>query len=140
MKKHFLIFGVISAMLLASCGGSDDQENQDDAAQDDMEMTDENGSDEDMDQEEMDSSDDSYSAEDWDEVLDDYEEYVDTYISIIKKQKADPTDMSILTEYQELVKQGTEWSKKMGEMSSDFGQEQLTRMQEIQEKLAKAAM
>lgn len=72
--------------------------------------------------------------------LADYEEYVDDYVSLIKKQKADPTDMSIMTECQELMQKGTEWSSKMTEMSSSFGPEQLTRMQEIQSKLSKAAL
>lgn len=45
-----------------------------------------------------------------------------------------------MTEYQDLMQKGTEWSTKMSEMSSEFGPEQLSRMQKIQMKLSKAAM
>jgi hypothetical protein len=58
---------------------------------------------------------------------------------LIKKQKADPADRSIMTEYQSLMEKGQEWSTKMSEISSEFGVEQLARMQEIQGKIAKAA-
>ena len=127
---------------LASCGGSD--ENTQDALDKLEEMSegldkmDENEDEEDE-EEDMDEEDESDASAEWDEVLNDYEEYVDDYVAIIKKQKADPTDMSIMTEYTELMQKGTEWSTKMSEISSEFGPEQLTRMQEIQAKLSKAA-
>lgn len=142
MKKQFLIIGAISAMTIASCGGSNEPENQDDVLQDDIELTDETENDQDMDVSEDDigSTDETSSSDEWNEVLDDYEAYVDDYIAIIKKQKADPSDISIMTEYQGLMQKGTEWSTKMSEMSSEFGTEQLSRMQEIQMKLSKAAM
>ena len=127
---------------LASCGGSD--ENTQDALDkleemsEDLDKMDENEDEEDE-EEDMDEEDESDASAEWDEVLNDYEEYVDDYVAIIKKQKADPTDMSIMTEYTELMQKGTEWSTKMSEISSEFGPEQLTRMQEIQAKLSKAA-
>ena len=118
MKKQFLIIGAISAMTIASCGGSNEPENQDDVLQDDIELTDETENDQDMDVSEDDigSTDETSSSDEWNEVLDDYEAYVDDYIAIIKKQKADPSDMSIMTEYQGLMQKGTEWSTKMSEM------------------------
>lgn len=142
MKKQILIFGAISTMILTACGGSNEQENQGDTSQNDIEVTDETENDEDMDMSEdnTESSEEASPSDEWNEVLDDYEAYVDDYIAIIKKQKANPSDMSIMTEYQDLMQKGTEWSTKMSEMSSDFGPEQLSRMQEIQAKLAKAAM
>ena len=74
----------------------------------------------------------------WDEYLDDYEEYMDDYIELMKNMKDDPSDMSILTEYQSLMEKGQEWSTKMSDASGDFGVEQLARMQEIQAKMLKA--
>lgn len=145
MKKQLLTFAAISTMILASCGGSNEVESDLDSLLDEIEMTDETENETVMDNDDESESnteitDDSSSSDEWDSVLDDYESYVDDYVAIIKKQKENPTDMSIMTEYQELMQKGTEWSTKMSEMSSNFGTEQLSRMLEIQEKLSKAAM
>lgn len=128
-------------MTLASCGGSTETEAQD-SLDDLMENYEENleETDASTQEDEVEIADDSSPSDEWNETLDDYEEYVDEYVSLIKKQKADPTDMSIMTEYQELMQKGTKWSTKMSEMSSDFGPEQLSRMQKIQSKLSKAAL
>lgn len=145
MKKQLLTFAAISTMILASCGGSNEVESDLDSLLDEIEMTDETENETVMDNDDESESnteitDDSSSSDEWDSVLDGYESYVDDYVAIIKKQKANPADMSIMTEYQELMQKGTEWSTKMSEMSSNFGPEQLSRMQEIQAKLSKAAM
>lgn len=145
MKKQLLTFAAISTMILASCGGSNEVESDLDSLLDEIEMTDETENETVIDEDDESESnteiiDDSSSSDEWDSVLDDYESYVDDYVAIIKKQKENPTDMSIMTEYQELMQKGTEWSTKMSEMSSNFGTEQLSRMLEIQEKLSKAAM
>ena len=149
MKKILLTFTAISSIILASCGGNNDAESDLDSMFDDLqEMTDEAdyGTDEtdtetDTETEtETETTDESSPSDEWNSVLDDYEAYVDDYVSLIKKQKADPADMSIMTEYQQLMQKGSEWSTKMSEMSADFGPEQLSRMQKIQMKLSKAAM
>ena len=141
-KQNLLILSGIIAITLASCGGSTETEEPQDTQEDSVEntevMKEENNEAPDQDREER--VDDSSPSNDWDEILDGYEEYVDDYITLIKKQKADPTDMSIMTEYQSLMQKGQEWSTKMSEISSEFGVEQLARMQEIQGKIAKAAM
>ncbi len=145
MKKILLTFTAISSIILASCGGNNDAESDLDSMFDDLqEMTDEAdyGTDETVTETETETetTDESSPSDEWNSVLDDYEAYVDDYVSLIKKQKADPADMSIMTEYQQLMQKGSEWSTKMSEMSADFGPEQLSRMQEIQMKLSKAAM
>ena len=145
MKKQLLTFAAISTMILASCGGSNEVESDLDSLLDEIEMTDETENETAIDKDDESESnteiiDDSSSSDEWDSVLDDYESYVDDYVAIIKKQKENPADMSIMTEYQELMQKGTEWSTKMSEMSSNFGPEQLSRMLEIQAKLSTAAM
>ena len=57
----------------------------------------------------------------------------------IKKKKENPTDMAIINEYQELMQEGTEWTSKMTKASSELEFAQLSRMQQIQLKLAAAA-
>jgi len=45
----------------------------------------------------------SSTSKDCDQFIKDYEEFVNGYIVIIKKMKANPTDMSIMTEYAEMA-------------------------------------
>jgi len=43
------------------------------------------------------------SSSDCDQFITDYEDFINNYIKIIKKMKANPSDMSIMTEYTEMV-------------------------------------
>ena len=45
----------------------------------------------------------SESKSDCDQFIKDYEEFVNDYISIIKKMKANPTDMTIMGEYSDMA-------------------------------------
>ncbi len=45
-----------------------------------------------------------------DEFLEGYEDFMDEYITILKKQKADPTDMSIMTEAATIAGKASEWA------------------------------
>ena len=126
-KQTLLIVAGITAITFASCGGAEENPIPNEGSNEMMEMGQPN-------------EDESSASDEWNEVLDGYEDYVDDYVAIIKKQKADPSDMNLMTQYQELMQKGTTWATKMSEMSSDFGTEQLTRMLEIQSKLASAAL
>jgi len=141
-KQRLLIVAGITAITFASCGGAEENPIPNEGSNEMMEMgqPDEDEYDYSSDVDEMKSSDESSTSDEWNEVLDGYEDYVDDYVAIIKKQKADPSDMTIMTKYQELMQKGSIWTAKMSEMSSDFGAEQLTRMLEIQSKLASAAL
>ena len=80
-----------------------------------------------------------YTGDDsWEEALDEYEDYVDSYVSIMKKMKANPTDMSILEDYTELAEATQEWASKMDNISQNFGPNELNRMMKIQAKITKA--
>lgn len=48
----------------------------------------------------------------WRQFLQEYEAWVDDYISIVKKYKENPTDMTILTDYMEMLSDLTQWSQK----------------------------
>lgn len=85
--------------------------------------------------------DDSFSSssgsEDWDALLDEYENLVDKYIALLKK--ANQGDMSALAEYAGMMEQaqvlGEEMSGAQGEMSSA----QWSRYSKILQKMTKAA-
>ena len=51
-------------------------------------------------------------SDEWKEFLKDYEEWVDDYIVIVKKYQENPADMSVLTDYSEMVSDLAEWTDK----------------------------
>lgn len=48
----------------------------------------------------------------WRQFLQEYEAWVDDYISIVKKYEENPTDMTILTDYMEMLSNLTQWTQK----------------------------
>ncbi|MBT4775835.1 MAG: hypothetical protein HOH13_03825 [Crocinitomicaceae bacterium] len=76
----------------------------------------------------------------WDSLLDDYESFADDYIAALKKQKADPTDMSVMTDMAALAPKAAEWSTKMSEAAATLSAEQAGRMTKIGNKIAAAVM
>lgn len=80
----------------------------------------------------------------WKQFLKDYEAWVDDYIAIVKKYKDNPTDMSILSDYTEMVSEMTEWSEKADEIEleledTDAALEYSAELLRIAGKLAEAA-
>ncbi len=56
----------------------------------------------------------------WRQFLKDYEAWVDDYIEIVKKYKANPSDTSILSDYTEMTSKVVEWSEKADEIASEL--------------------
>lgn len=83
------------------------------------------------------SSSSSSSNEDWDEVLDSYESYIDQYIKLLKK--ANNGDMSAMTEYASMMGKATDLSNKMSNAGSELSTTQMSRFMKMQTKLASAA-
>jgi hypothetical protein len=79
----------------------------------------------------------SSSSVDCDQFIKDYSAFVDSYIKLLKKYKANPTDASILSEY-------TEAAQKAAEMQTDASSctdpKYATKLMELANKIAKAAM
>lgn len=65
---------------------------------------------------------DSESADqtDWQQFLNDYESWVDRYIEVLKKYAADPTDMSILSEYTDMISELDEWQSRSEEVQQEL--------------------
>ena len=84
-----------------------------------------------------DESSSSSSSFDCDQFIKDYTAFVDSYIKLLKKYKANPTDASILSEY-------TEASQKAAEMQTDASSctdpAYASKLMELANKMAKAAM
>lgn len=87
-----------------------------------------------------DDKDDSSSSgdEDWDSLIDSYEEYVDKYISYM--EKAMKGDMSALAEYPSLLEKVEEYSTKMNKAKGNMSSSQMSRYMKITNKMTEAAM
>lgn len=85
---------------------------------------------------------DSYSSsssgsQDWDALLNSYEQYVDKYISYMKK--AANGDMSALSEYPALMEKAQDLSNKMSGAQGDMSAAQWARYMKITNKMTQAA-
>lgn len=79
----------------------------------------------------------SASSQDWDAMLDSYEEYVDKCISIAKKMAEG--DMTAMTEYPALMSKAQEFCDKMENAKGSMSASQLARYTKLTEKMLKAA-
>ena len=52
----------------------------------------------------------------WRKFLKEYEDWVDDYVAMMKKYKENPTDMSILSDYTEMVSEMADWTSKADEI------------------------
>jgi len=82
----------------------------------------------------------SSGSEDWDKMLDDYEDYVDEYIKFYKK--AMNGDQSAMSEYPTLMEKATKLQTSMekAQSNNELTASQITRMTKIQTKMMNAAM
>ncbi len=79
----------------------------------------------------------SSESEDWDALLNAYEDYVDKYISYMKK--AAKGDMTALAEYPSLMEKAQEFSEKLKNAQGEMSGSQLARYNKITMKMANAA-
>lgn len=76
-------------------------------------------------------------SEDWDATLDSYEEYVNDYISLMKKAKNG--DMDALSEYPSILENAQELSEKLQNAKGSMSSSQLSRYAKITTNMTKAA-
>ena len=94
-------------------------------------------SDDDDDEADSYSSSSSSGSQDWDALLNSYEQYVDKYISYMKK--AAKGDMSALSEYPALMEKAQEFSSKMEGAKGDMSASQWARYIKITNRMTQAA-
>lgn len=83
------------------------------------------------------SSSSSSGSQDWDALLDSYEQYVDKYISYMKK--AAKGDMTALSEYPALMEKAQEFNSELQGAKGDMSASQWARYIKITNKMTKAA-
>jgi hypothetical protein len=84
-----------------------------------------------------DNSSSSSSSSDCDKFLMGYEKYVDDYIAILKEQKADPTNMKIISKVAKITEESKNWASKMEDCKND--PQFLSKYTELQQKILKSA-
>lgn len=77
------------------------------------------------------------SGNDWDSILDDYEEYFDQYVKLFKK--AQNGDINALTEYTKMLEKAQSIGSKLEQAKGDLTPAQSARFLKIQQKLLNAA-
>ncbi len=91
------------------------------------------------------SNENSADDAEWKQFLEDYEAWVDDYIEIVKKYKENPTDISILSDYTEMVSDMADWSERANEVQKELENsptatvEYAAELARIAAKLAEAA-
>lgn len=76
------------------------------------------------------------AGDDWDDLLDEYEKYVNKYIEVYKKAMAG--DASAMAEYAELAAQAQKLAKQIEKAKGDMTSAQLQRYTKITAKMASA--
>ncbi len=72
----------------------------------------------------------------YDEMLDNYEKFVDSYIIVMKKMKNN--DMSVMDEYTDLMEKAENLGGELDKDQGDMSKEQLKRYLDLQNKFTKA--
>lgn len=78
------------------------------------------------------------SVNNWDEVISEYESFIDDYIKTMKKVKAG--DYSVMSEYQSLMQKAESAGKKLQQNEGQLTKEQMKRYINLQTKLSNAAV
>ena len=86
----------------------------------------------------------SESKVEWADFLKEYEAWVDEYIAFMEKYKANPTDLSLMADYIDMMSKMAEWAEKAedieDELSGDDLRVYMDTMTRILQKLASAAL
>lgn len=118
MKKLVcLILTLLMVVCLTACGGDDKPNNDSISTKVNTESIE---PEENIISVQTDLKENSNNDAEWKEFLKDYEEWVDDYIAIVKKQKENPTDMSILADYTKMLTDLTEWTEKADDIAESI--------------------
>lgn len=63
---------------------------------------------------------DTQEPAEWEKFIAEYNSWVDDYLEIVDDYKANPTDVTILTKYTEMVSEVTEWSAKADTIAEEL--------------------
>ncbi len=138
--KTFLsiLITIITLTCLISCGVISDINEITDATKDVIDYYDEI---EDYNFEDEDSQDVSsdVSNADWQQLLKEYEDWVDEYVSISKKYSENPSDLSIMSDYFDMLGEMVEWAERTETMQESLDNASSADIAEYAKELARIA-
>jgi len=82
---------------------------------------------------------DTSSNVEWRQFLSEYEDWVDEYIEITEKYKNNTSDISILSDYSDMMTEMAEWTSKTEEMEKELENASPTELAEYTAELARIA-
>lgn len=137
MKKiKFLALATACVVVFAACGNNESESNvEEEVIVEEIGIDDEEIAEDQPIAENV--SDEVIASNDWDNVLDEYEEFVDSYIKLLKKSQSG--DMNAINEYASYMEKANSLSEKLAEANDDLTPSQLARYQKITMKMAQAA-
>lgn len=133
MKKLLSIAAVLTLVLsLAACGNEtkDGAKNNTDTASVETSKDTEKS---------VDSAEEESLDTEWKQFLQDYEEWVDKYIEITKEYKDNPSDLSVLSDYTDMMTELTEWASKTEKMEKELENASSAELAEYSAELARIA-
>lgn len=143
MRNIFLTLTAIAGLLLTSCGGNSNKEEQLDTLETSTYENDYDIDDNEYEEELIESFEEieeepvvstpSKSNEDWDAYLKSYEKYIDQYVQMMKK--AQSGDMSAMLEYAEMLENMEDMQKKMESVKGELSASQMARFTKLQYKM-----
>ena len=129
MKKlTALIFSVIMILSLSACGEEQNTDVTESTVASDIEVVSEiiestTNEIESLVEDESSTETESIVTEantEWKQFLKDYEAWVDDYIELLQKYNENPTDLTILSDYNQMLSQVEEWTEKADEISLEI--------------------
>lgn len=75
----------------------------------------------------------------WRKLLTEYEEWVDGYIALLKKYKENPSDISLLSDYTQMMTELSEWSEKTENMKVELSEASPAEVAEYSAELVRIA-
>ena len=120
-----LMLILVTMLTLSGCGGSETVENNG-VENESVESNVEN-----------EVSESSENIPEWKEFLAEYEAWVDEYIALMKKYKANPTDLTILADYTKMVEELADWQADADEMEAELENASAAELAEYTKELAR---
>jgi hypothetical protein len=148
MKKNITLFSsmILSLMILASCGSSNSESSSSEttaspeveapASAAEPAATTEEPAETKEETTAAAPSEEKESGNDCDAFLKEYEEWVNEYVTVAKKMKSNPSDMSILSDYTRMMSELNDWESKGKDCAGSASA--AAKMLKIQSKLAGA--
>lgn len=88
----------------------------------------------------MDSYSDDTANSDWETTLEEYEEFIDKYVDLLKKATSNPGDLTLVSEYTTYMQKAQGLGTKLSSAQGNLSASQVAKFMKLQTKLMNAAL